>query len=180
MQLLARPTNPHCLPASTSKQPRLQKSWFTASVTPRFFVPKGDLQSLRPPPLITACARCIQASRRKSIVLMASGGGPEKPPQQGGLGGAGLAEMFGKLNSAYVLIVAFFLFLLLFRNPYIFAALTIITVLPQNSNVTSLNTLVLNFYESGLFMNFAEAVYCVRLVTWLSISLTLISFALFA
>jgi hypothetical protein len=29
-------------------------------------------------------------------------------------------------------------------------------------------------------MNFAEAVYCVRLVTWLSIICTLLSFAIFA
>jgi len=58
--------------------------------------------------------------------------------------------------------------LLVFRNPYIYAVLTVLTILPQNSNVTSLNNLVLLFYESGLFMNFAEAVTCVRLVTWLS------------
>ncbi len=67
----------------------------------------------------------------------------------------------------------------LFRNPYIFAVMTIATVLPQNSNVTSLNNLVLIFYESGLFMNFAEAVYCVRLVTWLSMICMVFSFAIF-
>jgi hypothetical protein len=66
-----------------------------------------------------------------------------------------------------------------FRNPYIYAVLTILTVLPQNSNVTSLNNLVLLFYESGLFMNFAEAVYCVRLVTWLSMGFMVFSFCLF-
>jgi hypothetical protein len=70
--------------------------------------------------------------------------------------------------------------LLLFRNPYIYAVLTILTVLPQNSNVTSLNNLVLLFYESGLFMNFAEAVTCVRLVTWLSMAFMVVSFAVFA
>lgn len=69
--------------------------------------------------------------------------------------------------------------LLLLRNPYIYAVLTVLTVLPQNSNVTSLNNLVLLFYESGLFMNFAEAVTCVRLVTWLSMAFMVVSFALF-
>jgi hypothetical protein len=70
--------------------------------------------------------------------------------------------------------------LLVFRNPFIYAVLTVATVLPQNSNVTSLNNLVLIFYESGLFMNFAEAVTCVRLVTWLSMGFMVGSFALFA
>jgi hypothetical protein len=70
--------------------------------------------------------------------------------------------------------------LLVFRNPYIYAVLTILTVLPQNSNVTSLNNLVILFYESGLFMNFAEAVTCVRLVTWLSMAFMVVSFAIFA
>jgi hypothetical protein len=69
--------------------------------------------------------------------------------------------------------------LLVFKNPYIYAVLTILTILPQNSNVTSLNNLVLLFYESGLFMNFAEAVTCVRLVTWLSMGFMVASFALF-
>lgn len=80
----------------------------------------------------------------------------------------------------YVAIFAAFAALLLFRNPYIYAVLTILTVLPQNSNITSLNTMVLIFYESGLFMNFAEAVYCVQLVTWLSILFCLFSFAIFS
>jgi hypothetical protein len=69
--------------------------------------------------------------------------------------------------------------LLVFKNPYIYAVLTILTILPQNSNVTSLNNLVLLFYESGLFQNFAEAVNCVRLVTWLSMGFMVASFALF-
>jgi hypothetical protein len=68
--------------------------------------------------------------------------------------------------------------LFLLKNPYIYAGLTILTVLPQNSNVTSLNNLVLLFYESGLFANFAEAVACVRLVTWLSMGCMVLSFAL--
>jgi hypothetical protein len=69
--------------------------------------------------------------------------------------------------------------LLVFQNPYIYAVLTILTILPQNSNVTSLNNLVLLFYESGLFQNFAEAVNCVRLVTWLSMGFMVASFAVF-
>lgn len=68
--------------------------------------------------------------------------------------------------------------LLVLKNPYIYAVLTILTVLPQNSNVTSLNNLVLLFYESGLFQNFAEAVTCVRLVTWLSMGFMVLSFSL--
>jgi len=69
--------------------------------------------------------------------------------------------------------------LLVFKNPYIYAVLTVVTILPQNSNVTSLNNLVLLFYESGLFnCNFAEAVTCVRLVTWLSMGFMVGSFAL--
>lgn len=76
--------------------------------------------------------------------------------------------------------VGVFALLLLFRNPYIYAVLTVATILPQNSNVTSLNNLVLLFYESGLFMNFAEAVYCVRLVTWLSMGFMVGSFAVFS
>lgn len=66
------------------------------------------------------------------------------------------------------------------KNPYIFAALSIATIIPQNSTVTSLNSLVLFFYESGLFMSFAEAVYCVRLITWISIGCCLASFAVYA
>ncbi len=96
-----------------------------------------------------------------------------------GKGGAGKAASM-QLNPAYVAIFGGFALLFLFRNPYIFAALTILTIIPQNSAVTSLNSLVLLFYDSGLFMNFAEAVYCVRLISWLSIACTLISFALFA
>lgn len=69
--------------------------------------------------------------------------------------------------------------LLVFRNPYIYAVLTVATILPQNSNVTSLNNLILLFYESGLFQNFGEAVNCVRLVTWLSMGFMVASFALF-
>lgn len=70
--------------------------------------------------------------------------------------------------------------LLVFKNPYIYAVLTILTILPQNSNVTSLNNLVLLFYESGIFTNFGEAVNCVRLVTWLSMGFMVLSFALAA
>lgn len=86
---------------------------------------------------------------------------------------------FNKVNTAYLSITALMTLLMLFKNPYIYAFLVIATVLPQNSNVTSLNTLVVWFYESGLFMNFAEAVTCVRLMTWLSIGYCLLSFALF-
>ncbi|KAG1661096.1 hypothetical protein FOA52_012085 [Chlamydomonas sp. UWO 241] len=70
--------------------------------------------------------------------------------------------------------------LFVLRNPYVFAAISIAVIIPQNSAVTSLNSLVLIFYDSGLFMNFAEAVYCVRLISWVSIACTLISFAIFA
>lgn len=69
--------------------------------------------------------------------------------------------------------------LLVFRNPYIYAVLTVVTILPQNSNVTSLNNLVLLFYESGVFANFGEAVTAVRLVTWLSMIFMVGSFAVF-
>ncbi len=65
--------------------------------------------------------------------------------------------MSSGFNAAYLAIFGVFAALFLFRNPYIFAALSIITILPQNSTVTSLNSMVLLFYESGLFMNFAEA-----------------------
>ena len=84
-----------------------------------------------------------------------------------------------KFNGAYVVIFGVFGALFLFHNPYLFAVLSILTIIPQNSQITSLNTLVLLFYDSGLFMNFAEAVFCARLVTWLSIACTLISFAVF-
>lgn len=84
-----------------------------------------------------------------------------------------------KFNPIYLGIIGGFTALLVFRNPYIYAALSILSILPQNSNVTSLNGLVLFFYETGLFMNFAEAVDCVRLVTWLSITYMLLSFAIF-
>jgi len=84
-----------------------------------------------------------------------------------------------KFNPVYLAIIGAYAALLVFRNPFIYAVLTVATVLPQNSNVTSLNNLVLLFYESGLFMNFAEAVTCVRLVTWLSMGFMVGSFALF-
>eukprot|EP00877_Chromochloris_zofingiensis_P008450 jgi/Chrzof1/3859/Cz13g11130.t1 len=91
-----------------------------------------------------------------------------------------VADIAGKFNPVYLAITGVFALLLLFRNPYIYAVLTVATILPQNSNVTSLNNLVLLFYESGLFMNFAEAVYCVRLVTWLSMGFMVGSFAVFS
>lgn len=93
--------------------------------------------------------------------------------------GNGAAGILDKVNNAYVVIFGVFAALFLFHNPYIFAVLSIVTIIPQNSAVTSLNTLVNIFYESGFFMNFAEAVTCVRLITWLSIICTLISFAIF-
>jgi hypothetical protein len=79
----------------------------------------------------------------------------------------------------YAAITLFYVALLVFKNPYIYAVLSVVTILPQNSSVTSLNNLVLFFYDSGLFVNFAEAVTAVRLVTWLSIIMTLVAFALF-
>lgn len=93
--------------------------------------------------------------------------------------GGGKAAGF-QFNAAYAAIVGTYGLLFLFKNPYIFAALSVLTIIPQNSAITSLNSLVILFYESGLFMNFAEAVYCVRLMTWLSIACTLISFAIFS
>ena len=60
-----------------------------------------------------------------------------------------------QFNPVYAGICAGYAALMLLHNPYIFAALTIITIIPQNSATTSLNSLVLLFYDSGLFMNFA-------------------------
>lgn len=85
-----------------------------------------------------------------------------------------------QFNPIYAGIIGGFAALFLFQNPYIFAGLTILTIIPQNSATTSLNSLVLLFYDSGVFQNFAEAVYCVRLVSWLSIICMLISFAIFS
>ncbi len=125
-----------------------------------------------------ACSSSVSSSRSRTCALRVRaaddrappGGGPGKP------GGAALASRF---NPVYAAIFGAYAALLLLHNPYIYAGLTIASVLPQNSNVTSLNNLVLLFYESGLFMNFAEAVTCVRLVTWLSIGFMVVSFALF-
>jgi len=102
------------------------------------------------------------------------GGGGNRGPSSSGPAPTNL------FSPVYLAIFAGYAALLLLRNPYIYAGLTIAAVLPQNSAVTSLNNLVLLFYESGLFANFAEAVYCVRLVTWLSIGFMLGSFALFS
>ncbi|KAG2497098.1 hypothetical protein HYH03_004689 [Edaphochlamys debaryana] len=85
-----------------------------------------------------------------------------------------------QFNVAYAAIIGTYAALFLFKNPYIFAALCVLTIIPQNSAITSLNSLVILFYDSGLFMNFAEAVYCVRLMTWLSIACMLVSFAIFS
>eukprot|EP00197_Chlamydomonas_leiostraca_P014679 CAMPEP_0202867688 /NCGR_PEP_ID=MMETSP1391-20130828/9571_1 /ASSEMBLY_ACC=CAM_ASM_000867 /TAXON_ID=1034604 /ORGANISM="Chlamydomonas leiostraca, Strain SAG 11-49" /LENGTH=153 /DNA_ID=CAMNT_0049547751 /DNA_START=11 /DNA_END=469 /DNA_ORIENTATION=- len=71
-----------------------------------------------------------------------------------------------RINPVYLAIIGVYAGLFALKNPYIFAALSIATIIPQNSTVTSLNSLVIFFYESGLFMSFAEAVYCVRLITW--------------
>ncbi|EFJ50257.1 hypothetical protein VOLCADRAFT_104071 [Volvox carteri f. nagariensis] len=79
--------------------------------------------------------------------------------------GGGKAASGFQFNVAYAAIVGAYGLLFLFKNPYIFAALSILTIIPQNSAITSLNSLVILFYDSGLFMNFAEAVYCVRLMT---------------
>jgi hypothetical protein len=103
---------------------------------------------------------------------------PKDSKQSSSRGGSSGAAL--QFNPTYAVIVGVFAALFLFRNPYLFAALSILTIIPQNSAVTSLNSLVLIFYDSGLFMNFAEAVYCVRLISWLSIACTLISFAIFA
>lgn len=84
-----------------------------------------------------------------------------------------------RFNGVYAGIFGAYAGLFALQNPYIFAGLAIATIIPQNSTVTSLNSLVIFFYESGLFMNFAEAVYCVRLITWLSIGCCLASFAIF-
>ncbi|GLC49323.1 hypothetical protein PLESTB_000206700 [Pleodorina starrii] len=94
--------------------------------------------------------------------------------------GGGKAASGFQFNVAYAAIIGTYGLLFLLKNPYIFAALSILTIIPQNSAITSLNSLVILFYDSGLFMNFAEAVYCVRLMTWLSIACTLISFAIFS
>jgi hypothetical protein len=112
-------------------------------------------------------------SSRPSHICSAFNNDPEK--QGSSVSGAKL-----EFNNAYAAITLFFVALLVFKNPYIYAVLSIITILPQNSAVTSLNNLVLFFYDSGLFVNFAEAVTAVRLVTWLSIIMTLVSFALFS
>lgn len=93
--------------------------------------------------------------------------------------GNGAAGILDKVNNAYLVVFGVYAALFIFHNPYIFAGLSIITIIPQNSAVTSLNSLVNTFYDSGFFMNFAEAVNCVRLVTWLSIICTLISFAIY-
>jgi hypothetical protein len=94
---------------------------------------------------------------------------------KGSSGGTALS-----INPAYAAIFGGFAALFLLQNPYVFAAISIAVIIPQNSAVTSLNSLVLIFYDTGLFMNFAEAVYCVRLISWVSIACTLISFAVFA
>ena len=60
-----------------------------------------------------------------------------------------------QFNPVYAAICGGYAALMLFQNPYIFAALTILTIIPQNSSTTSLNSLVLLFYDSGLFINFA-------------------------
>jgi hypothetical protein len=116
-----------------------------------------------------------QPRRPLTACRASSGGGRGSGPS----GGGGTAPATNLFSPVYLAIFAGYSALLLLHNPYIYAALTIAAVLPQNSAVTSLNNLVLLFYESGLFANFAEAVYCVRLVTWLSIGFMLGSFALF-
>lgn len=94
-------------------------------------------------------------------------------------GGGKTASGF-QFNVVYAAIVGAYGLLFLLKNPYIFATLSVLTIIPQNSAITSLNSLVILFYDSGLFMNFAEAVYCVRLMTWLSIACTLVAFAVFS
>lgn len=100
-------------------------------------------------------------------------------PKDGNRGGSSGGSAAVQFNPVYAGICGGFAALFLLRNPFVFAALTILTIIPQNSATTSLNSLVLIFYDSGIFANFAEAVYCVRLVTWLSIACTLVSFAIF-
>lgn len=141
----------------------------------------------RAPPPAASCPSSLISSRRapphplqqqrprqQQPACRASGGG--RGPSSSSSSGPAPTNLF---SPVYLAIFAGYAALLLFRNPYIYAALTIAAVLPQNSAVTSLNNLVLLFYESGLFANFAEAVYCVRLVTWLSVGFMLGSFALF-
>ncbi|WIA34170.1 hypothetical protein OEZ86_012529 [Tetradesmus obliquus] len=129
---------------------------------------KQSSSSSRP----AACSSSVR-SRQTAVTCRAA-----DDRQQPGAAKAG-SSISTRFNPVYLAIFGAFSALLVFKNPYIYAVLTILTILPQNSNVTSLNNLVLLFYESGLFMNFAEAVTCVRLVTWLSMGFMVASFALF-
>ncbi|KAL6763038.1 hypothetical protein V8C86DRAFT_3130291 [Haematococcus lacustris] len=101
------------------------------------------------------------------------------PGSSGSSSSSPLSLLPSRFNPAYLAIFAGFAALFALRNPYIFAVLTIAFIIPQNSTTTSLNSLVLFAYDTGIFMNFGEAVYCVRLLTWLSIVACLASFALF-
>lgn len=101
------------------------------------------------------------------------------PGSSGTSSSSPLSLLPSRFNPAYLAIFAGFAALFALRNPYIFAVLTIAFIIPQNSTTTSLNSLVLFAYDTGIFMNFGEAVYCVRLLTWLSIVACLASFALF-
>lgn len=169
---MALPVSSSCLAGS-----RLRPSAPTASLLPR-------PASIQPPAVARHGLRQASgleaatstASLRPSSTRRGSACHGFDPKDKGGSGKTASLQ----LNPAYVAILGGFALLFLFRNPYIFAAITILTIIPQNSAVTSLNSLVLLFYDSGLFMNFAEAVYCVRLISWVSIACTLISFALFA
>ena len=105
-------------------------------------------------PSINGSLRRSAERQSDSIVLLPSRGrlGPIAAFDGGNKDGSKTAVQF---NPVYAAIFGGYAALMLLQNPYIFAALTILTIMPQNSATTSLNSLVLLFYDSGVFMNFA-------------------------
>lgn len=78
--------------------------------------------------------------------------------------------LFRKFNLTY-LILLLYLFLLIFRTRFILALIIILLIAPQTPKE---NFLLTEFYESGLFDNYAESKKFLVRLTWFTIFLFII------
>jgi len=76
-----------------------------------------------------------------------------------------------RINLTYILLILYLL-LLIFRTHFLVAVITILTISPQTPKD---NALLAEFVDSGIFVDYAEAKYILKIVTWCTISLFFIT-----
>jgi len=82
-----------------------------------------------------------------------------------------LFVLFQKFNFTYFLLLLYII-LLIFRTRFILALITILLIAPQTQKE---NTLLIEFYESGLFSNYSETKHFLNWLTWITIFIFLIT-----